>query len=69
MLAPSPLGDEARSNLRAVMSLRPEALRGAGAGTHVAGEVDYRLARNAVVSEFHKGGCPLQGFASRPKAR
>jgi uncharacterized protein DUF5318 len=37
------------------MSLRPEALRGAGAGTHVAGEVDYRLARNAVVSEFHKG--------------
>jgi hypothetical protein len=37
------------------MSLRPEALRGAGEGTHVAGQVDYRLARNSVVSEFHKG--------------
>lgn len=38
-----------------VMSLRPEALRGAGSGASVAGQVDYRLARNAVVSEFHKG--------------
>ena len=38
-----------------MMSLRPEALRGAGAGTHTGGQVDYRLARNAVVSEFHKG--------------
>jgi hypothetical protein len=37
------------------MSLRPEALRGAGGGTLVAGQVDYRLARNSVVSEFHKG--------------
>lgn len=37
------------------MSLRPEALRGAGSGAHVAGQVDYRLARNALVSEFHKG--------------
>ena len=37
------------------MSLRPEALRGGGTGTHVAGQVDYRLARNLVVSEFHKG--------------
>ena len=37
------------------MSLRPEALRGAGAGRQVEGQVDYRLARNAVVSEFHKG--------------
>ena len=30
-------------------------MRGAGEGTHLAGQVDYRLARNAVVSEFHKG--------------
>jgi hypothetical protein len=37
------------------MSLRPEALRGAGTGTQVAGQVDYRLARNVVVSEFRKG--------------
>jgi hypothetical protein len=37
------------------MTLRPEALRGAGSGASVAGEVDYRLARNSVVSEFHKG--------------
>lgn len=37
------------------MSLRPEALRGAGSGAYVAGQVDYRLARNAIVSEFHKG--------------
>ena len=37
------------------MSLRPEALKGAGSGTHVAGQVDYRLARNVVVSEFRKG--------------
>jgi hypothetical protein len=41
--------------VRVMMSLRPEALRGAGAGTQVAGQVDYRLARNAVVSEFQKG--------------
>ncbi len=37
------------------MSFRPEALRGAGSGTEVAGDVDYRLARNMVISEFHKG--------------
>src|ERR1700736_6340462 len=37
------------------MSFRPEALRGTGAGTAVASDVDYRLARNLVVSEFHKG--------------
>jgi hypothetical protein len=41
--------------VRCVMSLRPEALRGAGSGTQVAGQVDYRLARNSVVAEFHKG--------------
>lgn len=35
------------------MSFRPESLRGAQ-GT-VAGHVDYRLARNIVVSEFRKG--------------
>jgi hypothetical protein len=38
-----------------VMSLRPDALRGAGSGGAVAGQVDYRLARNVIVSEFHKG--------------
>ena len=40
-----------------VMSLRPEALRGVGAGDSatVAGQVDYRLARNSIVSEFQKG--------------
>ena len=37
------------------MSLRPEALRGAGQGARIAGQVDYRLARNMIVSEFHKG--------------
>lgn len=38
-----------------VMSVRPEMLRGAGAGSRVAGEVDYTLARNAIVKEFRKG--------------
>ena len=37
------------------MSLRPEALKGAGAGSAVAGQVDYRMARNFMVSEFRKG--------------
>ncbi len=37
------------------MSFRPEALRGATAGSGVAGDVDYRLARNMVVREFQKG--------------
>ena len=49
----TPLRGEARGNLLSVMSLRPEALRGAGAGTQVAGEVDYRprhpLVRHAQV--------------------
>jgi hypothetical protein len=37
------------------MSFRPESMRGAPATGQVLGQVDYRLARNAVVSEFHKG--------------
>lgn len=37
------------------MSFRPEALRGTGGGTEVGGQVDYRLARNVVISEFRKG--------------
>ncbi len=37
------------------MSLRPDTMKGAGTGTSVAGQVDYRLARNSIVSEFHKG--------------
>lgn len=37
------------------MSFRPETLRGAVEDGRLAGQVDYRLARNSVVSEFHKG--------------
>jgi hypothetical protein len=37
------------------VSFRPETMRGAPSVPQVAGQVDYRLARNAVVSEFHKG--------------
>ncbi len=37
------------------MSFRPAALRGAQLGADVAGDVDYRLARNMVVNEFHRG--------------
>jgi hypothetical protein len=37
-----------------VMAFRPESLRGATAG-QLTGQVDYRLARNAIVSEFRKG--------------
>ena len=37
------------------MSLRLEELKGAGSAAAVAGQVDYRLARNSIVSEFHKG--------------
>jgi hypothetical protein len=38
-----------------VIGFRPESLRGATAGGQVAGQVDYRLARNLVVSEYRKG--------------
>lgn len=37
------------------MSFRPETMRGAPSVHQVVGQVDYRLARNAVVSEFQKG--------------
>jgi hypothetical protein len=47
--------DDAGSYRSTMMSLRPESLRGAGEGSHVAGQIDYRLARNLIVSEFHKG--------------
>jgi hypothetical protein len=50
-LDPEPLGG---GSLEA-MSFRPETMRGAPSVPQVAGQVDYRLARNAVVSEFHKG--------------
>jgi hypothetical protein len=36
------------------VSFRPETLRGVGAAS-LPGQVDYRLARNAVVKEFRKG--------------
>jgi hypothetical protein len=38
-----------------MVSFRPEAWRGATAGSGLAGDVDYRLARNMVVREFQKG--------------
>jgi hypothetical protein len=38
-----------------VIGFRPETLRGATAGGQLAGQVDYRLARNLVVSEYRKG--------------
>ncbi|MGH7750795.1 MAG: DUF5318 family protein [Acidimicrobiales bacterium] len=37
------------------MSFRPEMLRGAPAGGSVSGHIDYRLARNSVLSELRKG--------------
>ncbi len=37
------------------MSFRPELMRGAPSAQHVAGQIDYRLARNSIVSEFQKG--------------
>jgi hypothetical protein len=37
------------------MGFRPESMRGAPAAGQVAGQVDYRLVRNAMVSEFRKG--------------
>jgi hypothetical protein len=41
--------------VRSVTGLRPEFLRGAQLTGDVAGQVDYRLARNSVISEFRKG--------------
>src|SRR3981081_4152466 len=37
------------------VSFRPEALRGAPPGVPVAGEITYRLARNAVGDQVRKG--------------
>jgi len=37
------------------MNFRPETMRGAPKVAQVAGQVDYRLARNSVVREFRKG--------------
>lgn len=37
------------------MSFRPETMRGAPGDGQVVGHIDYRLARNAVISEFRKG--------------
>lgn len=37
------------------MGFRPESLRGATSAGRVAGRVDYRLARNAILSELRKG--------------
>lgn len=38
-----------------MMSFRPETLRGVVDRGRLAGQVDYRLARNSVVSEFRRG--------------
>jgi hypothetical protein len=37
------------------MSFGPESMRGASGAPQAGGQIDYRLARNAVVSEFRKG--------------
>jgi hypothetical protein len=37
------------------MSFRPDSLRGANSGAQLTGQVDYRLARKAIVSEYKKG--------------
>jgi Family of unknown function (DUF5318) len=37
------------------MSFRPESMRGAPLAAPMGGQIDYRLARNAIVSEFRKG--------------
>jgi hypothetical protein len=37
------------------VSFGPDAMRGAPTGRTLPGEIDYRLARNMVVSEFKKG--------------
>ena len=37
------------------MGFRPESLRGAASAGRVAGQVDYRLARNAILGELRKG--------------
>lgn len=37
------------------MSFRPQTMRGASSSGRVAGQIDYRLARNSVLSEFRKG--------------
>ncbi len=37
------------------MSFRPESMRGAPSGGRITGHIDYRLARNSVISEFRKG--------------
>jgi hypothetical protein len=38
-----------------MMSFRPESMRGIPSAGHVVGQVDYRLARNAIVSEYRRG--------------
>lgn len=37
------------------VSFRPETVRGAPGGPSLPGQIDYRLARNSVVKEFHRG--------------
>lgn len=37
------------------VSFRPETVRGATGSASLPGQVDYRLARNSVISEFRKG--------------
>lgn len=37
------------------MTFRADSLRGAPAGASLPGQIDYRLARNSILSEFRKG--------------
>jgi len=37
------------------VSFRPEAVRGAPSAGGLPGQIDYRLARNSVVAEYHRG--------------
>ena len=37
------------------MSFRPDAVRGASGGASLPGQIDYRMARNFVIKEFHRG--------------
>jgi Family of unknown function (DUF5318) len=48
-------GTRAGGMVLGMMTLRPETLRGLGAGSRTGGEVDYRLARNSIVTQFQKG--------------
>ena len=55
MHAPPTIRDQAAPTTLTCQVFRPEALKGAGSGSTAGGVIDYRLARQAVISEFQKG--------------